>query len=97
MRTALATLILMAAMPAAAAVPPEGGYRSTTADYTAYRETPTVDWRMANEAMGPMHGHSSHMMGPPAKYVGEKEAERPPAQSGSMGMGGHHHPMGGQP
>lgn len=96
MKTMFAILILTVAMPAAAASPPEDGYRSTTADYTPYREAPIADWRMANEAMGPMHGHMGHMMGGPASAVGGKEADRSPPESGSMGTGGHHH-MGGQP
>ena len=96
MKAVFATLILTAALPAAAS-PPRDEYRSTTADYTPYPDASIADWRMANEAMGPMHGRMGHMMGVPAKPVDGKEAGHPPAQSGSMGTGGAHHHMGGQP
>ena len=97
MKTMFAILILTVAMPAAAASPPEDGYRSSTADYTPYREAPIADWRMANEAMGPMHGHMDHMMVAPASAVGGKGADSSAPQSGSMETGGHHHHKGGQP
>lgn len=101
MKAAFVSLILMAAMPAAAASPPEDGYRSSTADYTPYREAPIADWRMANEAMGPMHGPMGHGMGhmmvAPASAASVNEAGSSAPQSGSMETGSHHHHMGGQP
>lgn len=97
MKAAFAILILMTAMSAAAASPSVDGYRSTTDDYTPYRETPMADWRMANQAIGPMHGHMGHMTGVPASSVGGKQADTSPAESGLMGTGSHHHHMGGQP
>jgi len=101
MRTALATLALTAAaLPVAAMSPPEDVYRSTTAAYTPYHEAPIADWRIANDAMGPMSGrmgHSGPMGGDVRTAPASEAAGIRPAQPAPEGRGGQHHPMGGQP
>lgn len=101
MRTPLGALALMAAALQVAAAPPSGdGFRSSTAAYTPYRESGIADWRMANEAMGPMSGrmgHSGHMGDGGHTVPAPEKSGMNPAQPASGGMGGHHPHMGGKP
>lgn len=90
-RTLAAMAMIMAAL-ATVAAPPEPGYRSTTAEYSVYREQPTADWRAANDEMGQLHGHMGHLGGPPQG----QPKDMPPASPDVAGQGGHH-PMGGKP
>lgn len=93
MKRTLAALALTAVALAGVAAPPEQGYRSTTADYTPYRDRPVVDWRAANDAMGQARGHMGH----PGGNAADRMGDTPPAAPTGEGRSEHHHPLGGKP
>ena len=89
-----ALMLTAAALRVAAASLPTGDYQSTTADYTPYREEGIADWRGSNDEMARLNGHMGHMGDRKDQPM---EHDMRPAQPALEGMGGHHHPMGGQP